>query len=139
MITQICTCHCENVLSSNIRRYIFPYNDEFLGILCMNCNQEWLTEDSDAIGINDKENILIFGPHKLHKYASTSVKEQLDFSPRSRTKIESLSLPKRGDHFAYKTPYIFWHHGIVNDVDKENNRIEVKMLSKTVFFLPRKT
>lgn len=115
-------CPCGNDDPLKIRRYIFPDDNQFLGILCVNCNQEWLADDSDTEV--DEENTWMLGQYILRKHHSKPIKVQPDFAPHSRTKIRDLSLLKRGDHFAFKRPYIIWHHGIVNEVDAENNRFE---------------
>lgn len=115
-------CPCGNDDPLKIRRYIFPDDNQFLGILCVNCNQEWLADDSDTEV--DEENTWMLGQYILRKHHSKPIKVQPDLAPHSRTKIRDLSLLKRGDHFAFKRPYIIWHHGIVNEVDAENNRFE---------------
>ncbi|XP_057309697.1 uncharacterized protein LOC130647755 [Hydractinia symbiolongicarpus] len=112
-------CPCGNDDPLKIRHYIFPDDNQFLGILCLNCNQEWLTADSDTEV--DEENTWMLGQYMLRKHHSKPIKVQPDLAPRSRTEIRDLSLLKRGDHFAFKRPY---------KVNAENSRFEAIHLSK---------
>ena len=94
------------------------------------CKKEWLAGtvlDSDAFE-SDEE--LELGGKTLKNFNVPQDRTQ-DLPVGPRTKVEDISTLKEGDQIAFHRPYVMWHHGIVDKVNKAKNDIEVRTPSTT--------
>ena len=119
---------CDNRDALKFRRYYD--GDELLGVLCVNCESEYLKET--LLVSPSQENCLELGQENFYKrtVAIDTTDSSVHMVHPTRTEITNLSLCadylKPGDHIAWRRPYAIWHHALVTAVDTaETNEVGV--------------
>ncbi|OWF34464.1 hypothetical protein KP79_PYT03512 [Mizuhopecten yessoensis] len=113
-------CHCERKGNPHKVNCYWDSSGKFIGFYCTRCGVESLTQEYIA-DINDTN------LRRVYRRKPPILEDNTAFQvPCSKTKVDLhhfADILKPGDHVTWLRYFLYWHHGIVSEINAEENTI----------------